>query len=176
MHSVPSLIRPDLLGTSSLVLMQVLVSLNSGDVERSAAPEGWLFEAEGADTDLPADIEALLEQQAQQQVESNPDIEQQETPEGEDLLTYGQEYTPDQLEGLPKVGLLSIVPFPGLVVSMRVASHWQYAGECASSAVPLPCHPCMEWPSLQRSKKASTGKTHVVMMPLSLRRRSCRAG
>ena len=103
--------------------MQALASLKSGDEERSAAPEGWLFEAEGADTDLPPDIEALLEQQAQQQVERGSNSEPKEEPEGEDPLTYGQEYTPDQLEGLPKVGLLSIAPFPGLMVRMRVA--WQ---------------------------------------------------
>ena len=113
-------------------------ALKSGDAGRSAAPEGWLFEAEGAETDLPPDIEALLEQQAQQQVESRADIEQQQDPEGEDPLTYGQEYTPDQLEGLPKVGLLSIAPYPGLIVSMRVALRGQYAGECASFAMPLP--------------------------------------
>ena len=80
-------------------------------MENSAGREGWLFKAEGADTYLPPDIEALLELQAQQQVESSPDSKQQERPEGEDLLTYGQEYTPDQLEGLPKVGLLSTVLF-----------------------------------------------------------------
>ena len=109
--------------------MQALASLNSGDGERSAAPEGWLFEAEGADTDLPPDIEALLEQQAQQQVKSGSNSGLQGNPEGEDPLTYGQEYTTDQLEGLPKVGLLSIAPFPGLMVRMRLALHGQYAGE-----------------------------------------------
>ena len=64
--------------------MQALASLNSGDGERSAAPEGWLFEAEGADTDLPPDIEALLEQQAQQQVKSGSNSGLQGNPEGED--------------------------------------------------------------------------------------------
>ena len=146
MHSVPTLC-PDLPKISMLLPMQALASLKSGDEERSAAPEGWLFEAEGADTDLPPDIEALLEQQAQQPVESSSNSELRESPEGEDPLTYGQEYTPDQLEGLPKVDLLSIAPFPGLVVRMRVALCGQYAGECASSAVPLPRRLCMDWPS-----------------------------
>ena len=121
---MPSLIRLDLLITSILLPMQAVASLNSGGMERSAAPEGWLFEAEGADPDLPPDIEALLEQQAQQQGESSPDSEQQENPEGEDLLTYGQEHTPDQLEGLPKVGLLPIAPFPGLMVRVGDGVAW----------------------------------------------------
>ena len=119
MHSAPSLMRPNLLRISILPAMQALASLKGEGVERNAAPEGWLFEAEGADTDLPPDIEALLEQQAQQQVESSSKSELQENPEGENPLTYGQEYTSDQLEGLPKVGLLSLVPVPGLMVSIR---------------------------------------------------------
>lgn len=156
-----------------LLPMQALASLKSGDEERSAAPEGWLFEAEGADTDLPPDIEALLEQQAQQQVESSSNSGLQEKSEGEDPLTYGQEYTPDQLEGLPKVGLLSIVPVPGLMVSIRRRCMGNTEG--SAQLLLCPSHAVCAWDDHPRDA-AATGKSHVAMLLPWVRRRSCRAG
>ena len=140
MHSVPSFLCLDLLRISILLPMQALTLLKSEGVERNGAPAGWLFEAEGADTDLPPDIQALLEQQAQQPDVSGSNSKPLENPEGLDPLTYGQEYTPDQLEGLPKVGLLSIAPSPGLMVRMRVASRRHHAGERVPADVHLSCH------------------------------------
>lgn len=72
---------------------------------KSNAPEGWPFEAEGGEMDLPSEIEALLEQKTAEQAES-PRTGVEEEPGNEGLPMLGTNSSPEDLQGLPKVDTL----------------------------------------------------------------------
>ncbi len=70
------------------------------------APKGWPFEAEGADTKLPSDIEALLShtrQQPEQQESEDNNTDWQGKVNYESSMIFGQHESAEDLQALPKV-------------------------------------------------------------------------
>ena len=70
------------------------------------APEGWPFEAEGAETQLPSDIEALLSQTLQQPKEQEAKgdkTDRQGEVEYESSMIFGEHGSAQDLQALPKV-------------------------------------------------------------------------
>ncbi len=67
------------------------------------APEGWPFEAEAEDTDLPADIKALLKLQAERQQMGDVQDGGQDSLEPESSMIFEASDSPEDLQALPKV-------------------------------------------------------------------------
>ena len=71
-----------------------------------SGPEGWPFEAEGADTQLPSIIEALLSQtprQPEQQEAEGDETNRQEEANYESSIIFGEHESAEDLQALPKV-------------------------------------------------------------------------
>ena len=78
----------------------------SGVKAEPNAPEGWPFEAEGTDTQLPSDIEALLSQtlqQPEQQETEGDETNRQGEVEYESSMIFGEHESAQDLQALPKV-------------------------------------------------------------------------
>ena len=70
------------------------------------APEGWPFEAEGAETQLPSDIEALLSQipqQPEQKEAEGDETNRQGEVNYESSMIFGEHESAQDLQALPKV-------------------------------------------------------------------------
>ena len=67
------------------------------------APEGWLFEAEAEDADLPPDIKALLKLQAEEGQMGDVQEGPREELEPESSMIFGGSESAEDLQALPKV-------------------------------------------------------------------------
>lgn len=71
--------------------------------ETPNAPQGWLFEAEAEDADLPPDIKALLKEQAEEEQMGSTQDRSQEELKPESAMIFGASDSPEDLQALPKV-------------------------------------------------------------------------